>query len=125
MLLHSAHFWLTALSTPCLQADGSGTIMSRMERRMVAKSHAQASEAARLKRLRSRCGSESSSISLGSMSDPAFHVHSEDDSRGPTTFNEADKWGRDLANRRDEAKQNKKLGEMLAFHVLQRPCLPS
>ena len=75
---------------------------------MVAMSQARASEATRLKQLRSRGGSDSSSISLGSMSDPAFHVHSEDDSRGPTTFNEADRWGRKMANRRDEAKQNKK-----------------
>ena len=109
MLLHSAHLWLTALSTACLQADGSGTIMSRMERRMVAMSQAQVSEATRLKRLRSRGGSDSSSMSLGSVSDPAFHVHSEDDSRGPTIVNQADNWTRDLANRRDETKQGKKV----------------
>ena len=70
---------------------------------------AHAKEALCLKRRRQpRDDSVSSSISLGSMSDPALTENEAVDGQAPTSKEQANEWGRDLATLRDHAKRCKK-----------------
>jgi len=81
-------------------------MVNRLMRTML---EAQAKEALCLKRRRQpRDDSVSSSISLGSMSDPALTENEADDGQGPTSKEQAKEWGRDLATLRDHAKRRKK-----------------
>ena len=80
---------------------------------------AMAEEALCLKRSRQlRDHSPSSSISLGSMSDPALTENEADDGQAPTSNEQAKEWGRDLATLRDHAKRSKKVRRA------ERPTVP-